>query len=262
MPTDPPRPPPLDPSRTPLADPAALPAISVVGWGRTLVVSPHADDESLGCGGAIALLHGLGVGVSVVVLSDGTKSHPNSRRHPAGVLRALREAEAAEALAALGAGGPPGAEGRLTFLGWPDAAVPGPDDEGFAVAVEQVAGLLRDWRAATILVPWRRDPHCDHRAGNAIARAAAATFGRPPRFLEYPVWAYASPDPADAPGWGEGVAWRLDVGAVLARKRAAVAAHRSQTTGLIDDDPGGFRLSAAMLAHFDQPWEIYLESPE
>ena len=46
---------------------------------------------------------------------------------------------------------------------------------------------------------------------------------------------------------------------VLPRKRFAIAAHRSRTTGLIDDDPGGFRLSPAVLAQLDTPWEIYLE---
>jgi len=39
----------------------------------------------------------------------------------------------------------------------------------------------------------------------------------------------------------------------------AIAAYRSQTTNLIDDDPNGFRLTAEMLENFAQPWEIYLE---
>ena len=46
----------------------------------------------------------------------------------------------------------------------------------------------------------------------------------------------------------------------MERKRRAIAAHRSQTTSLIDDDPGGFLFSQIDLAHFDLPYEFFLES--
>ena len=44
------------------------------------------------------------------------------------------------------------------------------------------------------------------------------------------------------------------------KKRRAIAAHRSQTTHLIDDDPAGFLFSQIDLAHFDLPHEFFLES--
>jgi hypothetical protein len=46
----------------------------------------------------------------------------------------------------------------------------------------------------------------------------------------------------------------------MEKKRRAIAAHRSQTTVLIDDDPGGFLFSQIDLAHFDHPYEFFLES--
>ena len=46
---------------------------------------------------------------------------------------------------------------------------------------------------------------------------------------------------------------------MLARKRSAVAAHRSQTTALIDDDPGGFRLSEADLARHLGGYEVFMQ---
>lgn len=249
--------PPIDPARSPLADPSALKALRPVELGATLVVAPHADDESLGCGGAIAMLVDLGLEVSVAFVSDGTKSHPGSRRYPWQALRALREFEARAALEALGldVGG-----GRVAFLRLPDTAVPDEGSGGFAGAVARAAAYCRDRAPETILLPWRRDPHCDHRASRSIFLAASASLARPPRALEYPVWAYEAADPGDLPGWDEVDARRMDVARVLPRKRAAIAAHRSQVTGLIDDDPGGFRLTPEMLAHFDRPWEIYLES--
>ena len=88
-----------------LTDAAAVPLLppeAVCSWGRTAVVAPHPDDESLGCGGAIALLTRFGLSVSVLFISDGTKSHPTSRKYPMLRLRDLRESEAREALARLG----------------------------------------------------------------------------------------------------------------------------------------------------------------
>ncbi len=247
-----------DLSQTPLGDPASLPRLDPATLGPTLVVAPHADDESLGCGGAIARLVDLGLAVSVAFVSDGSKSHPGSPSYPSERLRELREAEALAALKALGLDP---AEARVTFFRLPDTAVPAEGTEGFAEAVARASTFCHECRPQTILLPWRRDPHCDHRASRSIFLAAAADLRPLPRVLEYPLWAYEAADPADLPRLGEVAALRLDVAEVLPRKRAAIAAHRSQTTALINDDPGGFRLSPAVLAHFDTPWEIYLEPP-
>lgn len=78
-----------------LADPEALPLVpgaSVMIWGRTLVVAPHHDDESLGCGGAIALLRQHGCPVHALMVSDGMRSHPHLAAYPAARPRAVRRA--------------------------------------------------------------------------------------------------------------------------------------------------------------------------
>src|SRR5690349_1462027 len=80
-----------------------LPTETVESFGRTLVVAPHADDESLGCGGTIATMCARGLPVHVLFVSDSAGSHPNSRDYPEARLRELREQEAGDALAALGA---------------------------------------------------------------------------------------------------------------------------------------------------------------
>jgi LmbE family N-acetylglucosaminyl deacetylase len=54
-------------------------------------------------------------------------------------------------------------------------------------------------------------------------------------------------------------AWRLDISDVVEVKKQAIAAYRSQTTNLIDDDPEGFRLTPEMLANFTRNWEVYIE---
>src|SRR6202035_4765604 len=46
---------------------------------RVMILAPHADDESLGCGGLIAELAATGIPPIVVIVTDGTRSHPLSR---------------------------------------------------------------------------------------------------------------------------------------------------------------------------------------
>jgi len=244
---------------SPLADPLALPLLPVTtatSFGPTLVVAPHQDDESLGCGGAIALLRRAGLPVTVLFVSDGTGSHPNSRTYPPQRLRNTREAEALVALALLGV-----AAEMVCFLRLPDTAVPRPGQPDFAAAVARVGAALDAAAPQTILLPWRRDPHCDHRAAWELVQATLAGRTTRPRLLEYPIWVWELGGVGDLPLTGEVLGWRLAIDAVLPQKAAAIAAHHSQTTALIDDDPTGFRLLPEMLAHFADPWEIFLESP-
>lgn len=242
----------------PFASPETLPLLpgeSVRAFGPTLVVAPHPDDETLGCGGTIALLREYGLPVHVLVVSDGAASHPRSRRYPPPRLAALREAESREALGLLGVDA-----SAMTFFRLPDTSVPAAGEDGVVDAVRRCRALLDEQHSQTVLAPWRREPHRDHSAANAIVRAALANSSVPARLLEYMIWTGALEGEDAAPCAGECVAWRLTIDGVRQRKRAAVAAYRSQTTALIDDDPDGFRLSAADLARFDLGWEQFFEA--
>lgn len=231
------------------------PAAYAASLGATVIIAPHPDDESLGCGGLLALLRQAGVPVSTVLVSDGTMSHPNSRKFPAPARRALREEELREALKILGVDA-----NQTLHMGLPDGAVPTTDANGFATAVAQLHAYLENQEPQTILVPWRRDPHPDHRATSQLVHAACRLLPVPPRRVEYVVWAWERAAAEELPQPGEVAGWRLDISSVVGLKQRAIAAHRSQLTPLIDDDPAGFQLSDAMLAHFAQPFEVYLEA--
>jgi LmbE family N-acetylglucosaminyl deacetylase len=84
-----------------------------------LIVAPHPDDETLGCGGAIALLAAKGYDLQVLVISDGTGSHPHSQTHPAPVLESIRSQETIAALGILGVD-----PGSIAFLHLKDGAIP------------------------------------------------------------------------------------------------------------------------------------------
>ena len=69
-----------------LARMASLPfadVATIAGSGPILVLAPHPDDESLGCGGLIAQACAAGIEVHVAILTDGSMSHPNSAAFPA-----------------------------------------------------------------------------------------------------------------------------------------------------------------------------------
>ena len=242
----------------PFAEYPLRPAGFAATLGATVVIAPHPDDEALGCGGLLALLHQAGQPTAAVLVSDGSMSHPNSATFPPEARRAVREAEFRHALALLGADATEPLLLRLPDSRVPDAA----DAPGFAAAVEQLRAFLMQQQAATVLVPWRRDPHPDHRATAALVQAALAGLPQPPRRLEYVVWAWERAAPEDLPTPADAVrGFQLHIEAVGPLKQRAIAAHRSQVApGVFTDDTGGFLLSEEMLTHFAAPYEVYFEA--
>ncbi len=228
---------------------ATLP--DILRGGGLVVVAPHPDDESLGCGGLIAEACASGTPTRLVVVSDGAGSHPGSRRFPPPTLRALREEETRAAAVELGL--PPDA---IRFIRLPDRHVPaaGPQAEAAGAVI---AAAAREVGAGAVCVTWRHDPHCDHLATADIVAAAGDRFGGA-RVLAYPIWGWTLPVDHDVGPAPRGV--RLDVSRHLPAKLAAVAAHRSQTTDLVDDSPNGFRLTPEMIALFARSHEILLET--
>ena len=145
----------------------------------------------------------------------------------------------------------------LEFLRLPDRFVPH-DGAGARRAVERIVRAAREVDAAALFVSWREDPHCDHVAAYHLARAAQGELGV--KLYEYSVWGAALGPLARVAPVTAG--FRLRTEAHRARKRRAIAAHKSQLGGLIADDPTGFSLSAADLARFSGPFETFIETRE
>jgi LmbE family N-acetylglucosaminyl deacetylase len=217
-----------------------------------IVIAPHPDDESLGCGGLIADACRQGLRGKVVIVSDGAGSHPNSHAYPPERLTTLREVEARQAGAELGL-----RPEEMHFLRLPDRFVPYEGEEA-EHAINVIVDCVKEIGAGSLFVSWRHDPHCDHEACYRIARAVQRRVGEV-KLFEYVVWGHTLPPSTEVDPIRSGFRITIDHEA-MQKKRRAIAAHRSQTTSLIDDDPGGFLFSQIDLDHFDGPYEFFLES--
>ena len=78
------------------------------------------------------------------------------------------------------------------------------------------------------------------------------------RLWAYPIWGWHL-DPAVPLDRAPPTGFRLDISAQQAIKRSAIAAHVSQMTDLIGDDPDGFRFTDTTLAPFLGPFEYFIE---
>lgn len=217
-----------------------------------LVVAPHPDDESLGCGGMIVEAGKLGGRVHIVVVTDGARSHPQSRTHPKDRLRSIRRSEAIEAASVLGV-----PADQVSFLDVPDGYAPRSGAAARAIG-QRLASLARDVSAKTIFTSWNFDSHPDHVAAYAYACMAAEKVGA--TLFSYPVWAWMLPPRTIVPNIHL-KGFSIDISASMAIKRAAVLQHRSQTTAMIADDPMGFTLSDDHLQAMITPREFFILKP-
>jgi LmbE family N-acetylglucosaminyl deacetylase len=228
----------------------ATPLHALVGDGPVLILAPHPDDDVLGCGGLIASCAGASIPVRITYLTDGRRSHLGSSHWPGARLAATRRDEAANAAQALGLG-----PESLQFLAFADTTLLF-DRAAQRRAASALAQLAGQHPFSSIFAPWVHDPHPDHVAVALLARRLAAASGA--RLLSYPIWGRFLPDRLalrDRP-WR---AVRLDVRDRLAAKRAAIAAHRSQMTPLIDDAVVTLRPAASVQDAFLSGDEVFFE---
>ena len=228
-----------------------------------LVLAPHPDDETLGCGATIARKRAAGTPVRVVVAADGRSSH-RSGVIGQDELAALRSREVVDACGVLGID-----PADVVQLGFEDESLGRRGDE----LADAIAAELDAFDYGEIRLPSGRDWHPDHRdLRTALDRALAGRSSRP-RVLEHPVWLWVhGPWDSDPNGpWARRRPVSLARGYVdrrhwptaelvrtegfLGRKRQALLAHRSQTSNLTGE-PGWEVFDEAFLADFLLPVEI------
>ena len=221
-------------------------AQSLTGGAPIVVLAPHPDDESLGCGALLA--HAFDThGAHVICMTDGGGSHPGSTDWPADRLAAMRWQELSHAIVRLG-----GMPTDMTWLGHPDGWL-GLQDADRIVA--DIVAVCRERGARHLFAPAPEDHHEDHRTTARIAQRVALAMPGITVF-SYPVWSrWDDPELLDHVVERHPVA--LDTASWRARKTLAIAAHRTQRGLVVDDDPAGFRLQEAFIDAFSTEPEIF-----
>lgn len=124
---------------------------------RVLVLSPHPDDESIGCGGTLRKHVIEGDVVTAIFMTSGEQG---GHGRPPEVMRRVREAEAKRAVRILGIQ-------HIEFWGEPDGAL-----RAMRAVVNRLRQTIRRLRPHVIYLPHEREAHPDHRAVGRALRAA------------------------------------------------------------------------------------------
>jgi LmbE family N-acetylglucosaminyl deacetylase len=167
-----------------------------------MVIAPHPDDETIGCGGTLHKHHLAGDRITAVFMTDGGKGDALAGGISGKALIELREREAQAAAAVLGID-------ECVFLRNPDTSL-----EGSPHTVQQLRRLLESLQPDIVYAPSPLETHRDHREACVIAARALGEYSQPVQVYLYEIWA---PVPANCV-----------VAIDIAHKVAAVRCYQSQ----------------------------------
>jgi N-acetylglucosamine malate deacetylase 1 len=170
---------------------------------RILVLAPHPDDETIGCGGTLMRHVKRRDEVHVVFLTSGEKGgHGRSETETIRV----REGESRKAAKILGVR-------KFEFWHLPDGAV-----RPARAAVDRLRKKLKQFKPDRIYVTHEREMHPDHRGAVLILRRVlAGASGKCPDVLGYEVWTPI-----------QKFSEIVDISPFMEKKLRAVKAYRSQ----------------------------------
>lgn len=192
---------------------------------QVLVLAPHPDDETFGCGGTLRLLASAGAAIDVAYLTRGelgSEAPEATTAESRGQLAARRTDEARNACRILGVR-------DVQFLSGQDGHVA--EQPGLA---REIGELFVQREYHRIFCPWSQDGHPDHQATYRWLVAALRTHPAQASVWFYEVWTPLIPSTV------------VPIDTTIERKTAAAQAHQSQLECL--DYLAGFRGLAAYRA--------------
>lgn len=172
-----------------------------------LVLAPHPDDESLGCGGTVKLLTQAGMQVDVVLMTRGENGIDAPGQQPAAIheqLAVTREAEVRAACAVLGVR-------AVEFMNGIDGGLMHQPH-----LVKPLASVLNAGNYQRIFAPWYGEAHPDHVATFRLLQRALVESALRPAVWLYEVWTPLVPTD------------HVPIDTTIAAKREAVQQHQSQ----------------------------------
>jgi len=145
-----------------------------------VVLAPHPDDETLGCGELIASTVQTGKRVEIVILSDGAGAHNSCCGIAKEILRDAREKDAVDALKILGV-----SREHIHFMRMPDGCL----SSEIPAHKTEILDFLNSLGIKTVLVPHPLEGWDDHEAvsrlGDDLEQSGWTRF-------YYCVWFYFS----------------------------------------------------------------------
>lgn len=181
------------------------------GAQKVLVLAPHMDDETIGCGGTLALHAQRGAQITVMFLTDGRNGSSEvnmmfgkEREQRQKELIETRTYEARAALQKLGAS-------RMICLDAEDGAL-----DKCEWAAEKLRDVLLKLQPEIVYLPFYLEEHPDHRAASGVLLAAVAGTSLQFQCSGYEVWTPLFPN----------CLVRID--ATVETKKQAIQEYRSQ----------------------------------
>lgn len=212
---------------------------------RVVIISPHPDDEILGCAGLIQQLDALDRQIILFAVTDGTGSHPDSTLYTPKQLGDTRTQETFAALKTLQLQ----QNIERVALNIPDGAVTAHCAELYT-AFEHL--LHKD---DILICTFEKDGHPDHEASAQVTRQFAQDHDLVCLRVLIWAWHWAKPNEAQIP-WQYATQFLL-TRQQLQRKRQAITCFKSQS----EPDPSTGQppiLSATTIERLLQPQEVYM----
>ncbi len=128
---------------------------------KTLVISPHPDDETLGCGGTILKRKDQGNSVGWLIVTGISEELGWSKKEVEDRNQQIESVRQALAIDA------------FFDLGFPPSRL---DTIPMLELVESVSSVVREYQPEEILVPYRADVHSDHRVVSMVVASCVKWF--------------------------------------------------------------------------------------
>ena len=204
-----------------------------------LIIAPHPDDETIGCGGTVVLSALKPLRLDIVFLTDGSASHP---KHPIVSPSNMAKRRRDEALAAANVLGVK--SDRMVFLNVRDGSLSHLDPDQAEKLEATTTEVLTRLSPEAILLPCRSDGSSEHEAAFAFVDMALKKSGIKTRVIEFPVWSWWNPLLMLPFIFSHRAIWRVDIRSTRHLKARAIATYASQTQPIPPDTkpalPQGF----------------------
>lgn len=176
----------------------------------TMVISPHMDDDVIGCFGTLMKIKRSESKIIVVYCGAGNISIPGQKPN-----RALQLQRKHEALNALRIISP---DITAFFLDLPESSA-----DSWDIAIDELKRLIWEYDPDTIMLPYYIDNHSDHRKANLLFRHSMISEINPEIFA-YEVWTPFFPDVI------------INITSEMENKILAINEHKSQISNLRYDN--------------------------